>query len=160
MGHLANADGIRESTPGPFTNVKTGYWSSTEYAPNPDNTFRLSFNRAFRAPSMINNFLDITIFNSAELPPIPELGLFTPTAVFFPARAVGNPKATEEELDAVEIGYVGTFGRNTFTAAIYRNETKGSIDFFTAANHDNAAFFITNPPIPAPLSRCIKTVST
>jgi len=125
--------------------------TSLMYATTPNNTFRLSYNRAFRAPSMINSFLDITIFNAAELPPIPEAGLFTPTAVFFPARAVGNPLVTEEQLDAIEIGYVGTFGRNTFTAAIYRNETTDSIDFYTAANHDNAAFFITNPPIPDPI---------
>ena len=30
-------------------------------SPSPNHTFRASFNRAFRAPSMINNFLDVTI---------------------------------------------------------------------------------------------------
>ena len=30
-------------------------------SPKPNHTFRVSFNRAFRAPSMINNFLDVTI---------------------------------------------------------------------------------------------------
>lgn len=37
-------------------------------SPRPNHTFRLSANRAFRAPSMINNFLDITIIN--QLGPI------------------------------------------------------------------------------------------
>ncbi len=120
-------------------------------APKPNHTLRFSFNRAFRAPSMINNFLDVTIFNAAVLPPIPQAGLFTPTAVFFPARALGNPLTTEERLDAVEAGYVGTFGRNTFTLSIYENETSDSIDFYTAANHTSSQFFITNPPIPGPV---------
>ena len=37
--------------------------TSLLYSPNPNHTFRASFNRAFRAPSMINNFLDVTIIN-------------------------------------------------------------------------------------------------
>ncbi|MCP4203035.1 MAG: TonB-dependent receptor [bacterium] len=125
--------------------------TSLLYSPNPNNTFRVSYNRAFRAPSMIQNFLDITIFNTAQIPPIPQLGLLAPTDVFFPAQAVGNPLATEEQLDALEVGYVGTFGRNTFTLSVYENETTDSIDFFTAANHTNSAFFLTNPPIPGPV---------
>ncbi len=125
--------------------------TSLMFSVNPNNTFRVSYNRAFRAPSMINNFLDITIIQAAVLPPIPQAGLLTPTQVIFPARAVGNPLVTEEQLDAFEIGYVGTFGGNTVTLSIYENETTDSVDFFTAANHTNGAPFVTIPPIPGPI---------
>jgi outer membrane receptor for ferrienterochelin and colicin len=75
----------------------------------------------------------------------------TPTQIIFPAQAVGNPEVTEEQLDAIELGYVGTFGTNTFTISFYENETTDSVDFFTAANHTNSAFFVTIPPIPGPV---------
>lgn len=125
--------------------------TSLMIAPNPNNTFRLSYNRAFRAPSMINNFLDITIIQAAVLPPIPQAGLLTPTQVIFPAQAIGNPLVTEEQLDAFEIGYVGTFGGNTVTLSIYENETTDSVDFFTAATHSDPSLFTTIPPIPDPV---------
>jgi outer membrane receptor for ferrienterochelin and colicin len=64
---------------------------------------------------------------------------------------VGNPLVTEEKLDAVEVGYVGTFGGSTVTLSIYENETSDSVDFYTAANHTSGAVFITNPPIPGPI---------
>ncbi len=86
---------------------------------------------------MINNFLDITIVNAAVLPPIPAFGLFTPTVLIFPSRAVGNPLLQQEQMDAIEVGYVGTFGRTTFTASVYRNETTDSVDFFTASVYDS-----------------------
>ena len=116
--------------------------TSLMYSPNPNNTFRLSYNRAFRAPSMINNFLEITILNVAPLPTGPFV---------FASRAVGTLLATEEQLDeeqldAIELGYVGTFGGNTFTISIYENEAKDSIDFFQAA-----AYSAANPPLGFPL---------
>ncbi len=111
--------------------------TSLLFSPNPNSTFRISFNRAFRAPSMINNFLDVTIINASVLPPLPQFGLPNPTLLIFPVRAVGNPRVEEERLDAIEVGYVGTFGRTTFTASVYRNETTDSVDFFTASVYDS-----------------------
>ncbi len=43
-------------------------------SPTPHHTFRASFNRAFRAPSMINNFLDVTI--SFDVGPVPGVPTF------------------------------------------------------------------------------------
>ena len=102
--------------------------TSLMYSPAPRHTFRVSFNRAFRAPSLINNFLDITIINLVQLPVAP--GVTIP--YIFPSVAVGNPALEEQKLDAYEVGYVGSIADNlTMTLAIYRNETKNDIDFFT-----------------------------
>jgi outer membrane receptor protein involved in Fe transport len=102
--------------------------TSLMFSPAPRHTFRVSFNRAFRAPSLINNFLDITIINLVQLPVAP--GVTIP--YIFPSRAVGNPDLVEQELDAYEAGYVGAIADHvTMTLAIYRNETANDIDFFT-----------------------------
>ena len=115
--------------------------TSLMLAATPDHTFRLSYNRAFRAPSVINNFLDITIVNQVVLPAIPPLSP-TPILFRFPSAVFGNPGLQEEQLDAYEVSYTGTLpNRVTLTAAAYRNETTDSIDFFTADTYGPA-----NPP--------------
>lgn len=119
--------------------------TSLMISPTPDHTFRLSFNRAFRAPSLINNFLEITIINQVMLGPLPPAGNFIPYA--FPTLAVGNPKLDEERLDAYEIGYVGSPRPGlTLSIAAYRNETSGSIDFFASS-----FYTASNPPPEFPL---------
>jgi outer membrane receptor protein involved in Fe transport len=117
-------------------------------APNPQHSFRLSFNRAFRAPSMINNFLDTTIINAIEIGPLPPL---LPVAIdyVFPIQIVGNPNVTEEQLDAYEVGWVGTFGNANVTLALYENEVTDSIDFFTSAFY--SSFGPAPPDWPLPL---------
>ena len=75
---------------------------------------RLSYNRAFRAPSVINNYLDTVILN--QLP----LGSLNPALagrVFnFPIVARGNKvpipnvpseELTEQSITAYEVGYTG-----------------------------------------------------
>lgn len=115
--------------------------TSLMLAATEDHTFRLSYNRAFRAPSVINNFLDITILNQVLLPAIPPLSP-APILFVFPSAAFGNPGLQEEQLDAYEVSYTGTLpNRVTLTAAVYRNETTDSIDFFTADTYGPA-----NPP--------------
>ncbi len=87
-------------------------------APSPKHSFRVAYNEAFRTPSAINGYLDVTILQ--------QLGPF-----FAPADADGNPLLDEERLEAYEVGYVGTFdNRLLFSAALYRNVTEDSIDFF------------------------------
>ncbi len=73
--------------------------------PNPDHTFRISFNRAFRAPSLVNNFLDTVILDAVDLGSIdPSL----PGDPFvFPVAAVGNAALREESLTSYELGYTG-----------------------------------------------------
>ncbi|HJR60482.1 MAG TPA: TonB-dependent receptor [Vicinamibacterales bacterium] len=117
--------------------------------PQEAHTFRMSFNRAYRAPSVVNNFLEVTI---AE--PI-NLGAFTPlfAGVIFPlpVRSIGNPDLKEQSVDAYEVGYTGLLaGRTVVTAAFYVNRSKNDILFteVTSARYTSA-----NPPPgwPAPL---------
>ncbi|MDA8020141.1 MAG: TonB-dependent receptor [Thermoanaerobaculia bacterium] len=128
--------------------------TSLMYSPSPDHNFRISYNEAFRAPSLVENFLNVTIVNAVDLSSI-GLGQF-----IFPSRAVGNPLLKEESLEAFEVGYVGNFDDITFTAAIYRNELKDATDFFPASAYTPAnpppdwplpAFFLAAPPFAGAL---------
>ncbi|MFQ5743353.1 MAG: TonB-dependent receptor plug domain-containing protein [Acidobacteriota bacterium] len=98
--------------------------------PDKDYVFRVSFNRAFRAPSVVNNTLDTAIFQSiplGNLVGIPPLGDF-----FFPTFAVGNRDLNEEQLDQIEVGFRGVFADNLASVdfAYYRTSTEDNIDFF------------------------------
>ena len=114
--------------------------------PQADHTFRVSFNRAFRAPSFINNHIDTTILNQVDLSrvaPLPQLSPFT-----FPIGAIGNTDLKQETMTAYEVGYTGVLKkRATVTAAVYWNNTKDGI-YFTPV----AAYGPANPPPGWPLS--------
>ncbi|HXG90560.1 MAG TPA: TonB-dependent receptor [Vicinamibacterales bacterium] len=57
--------------------------------PLPDHAIRLSYNKAFRSPSLINNYLDVTIINQLVLSQINPA--FAPLGVFnFPVVATGQ----------------------------------------------------------------------
>jgi outer membrane receptor protein involved in Fe transport len=102
------------------------------YKPQGDQTFRVSFNRAFRAPSLINNHLDVTILTPV---PLPVVGLFA-----FPTQATGNPDLEEETLTAFEIGYTGVVLPRTMASfSVYWNNTEGSIGFTPVAFYSPAS---------------------
>jgi outer membrane receptor protein involved in Fe transport len=93
--------------------------------PNPDHTFRLSYNRAFRAPSMINNNLQVTIAEPLPLSVIGQPGIF-----LVPIDAVGNRNLKEAHVDAYELSYTGIIlDRTTVTAAVYDTRTENDILF-------------------------------
>ncbi|MBM3778801.1 MAG: TonB-dependent receptor [Acidimicrobiia bacterium] len=113
--------------------------------PDRTQTFRVSFNRAFRAPSFINNHIRAALLNRLNL------GLINPALsgvqYIFPVRAVGNPDLEEESMTAFEVGYTGTIRqRATVSAAVYWNETTDGI-FFTPVGRYSAA----SPPPGWPL---------
>ncbi len=114
------------------------------YKPRPAHTVRASYNRAYRAPSHVNNFLDVTLINQLDL------GAFDPRLAgffVFPFAAVGNEELKEESLTAYEVGYTGVVaGRATVSAAVYVNDTRNSI-FFTQV----ASYRAANPPPRWPL---------
>ncbi len=118
---------------------------------------------------MINNFLDVGIVSGALVDPrlisqgiapgVPCEFVLTTCDPFFqilPVQAVGNPLLDKEKLDAIEVGYVGTFGNGvTLTVSIYENETSDLTDFFTADHYSpfnpppGWPVFIVGTPIPA-----------
>ena len=115
------------------------------YKPSASQTVRTSFNRAYRAPSHVNNYLDVTLANALDL------GALNPALAgrqfIFPSDAIGNPDLKEEKMTAYEIGYTGIIkNRATVSAAFYVNDTDNSI-FFT----QTGSYRATNPPPGWPL---------
>ena len=110
--------------------------------PQEHHTFRLSYSRAYRAPSVVNNHLNVTI---AE--PI-NLGAFSPLLAGriypLPIRSIGNQDLGEQSLDAYELGYTGVIGGNTVvSAAFFVNKSKNDI-LFTEVK--TAKWTAANPP--------------
>jgi outer membrane receptor protein involved in Fe transport len=115
--------------------------------PAADQTFRLSFNRAFRAPSFINNHIATTVLDQIDLSPLapllpPPLQPIVRAPLVIPIRADGNPELQQETMTAYEVGYTGVVrDRVNVTASIYWNNTKDGI-YFTPVAFYSAA----NPP--------------
>jgi iron complex outermembrane receptor protein len=93
--------------------------------PRPNQTIRFSFNRAFRAPTFVNSFLE-----TAFLTPVDLTG---GGQITVPSVAVGNRSLRAEGLTAYEIGYIGGFKRMTLGAALYLNHTSDMIQFTQTA---------------------------
>ncbi len=105
--------------------------------PQENQTIRLSYNRAYRAPSVINNWLSTVIARPVDL-----RALGGPATYPLPVNIVGNQDLTEQSLDAYEIGYTGLLpNRAVISASFYVNNVKEEILFtedptgrYTAAN--------------------------
>ena len=108
------------------------------YSPTPNHTLRVSFGRAYRAPSLINNDLETGILSSIPLPGGPFV---------FATRATGNRRLREERMDAWELGYTGSVpGRLSVSVSLYRNRSSDFIDFYPSAFYTSS-----NPPAGWPL---------
>ena len=112
------------------------------FKPAANHGVRVSFNRAFRAPSFINNNLQTGVFQEVNLSAIsPALARFP-----LPVAANGNPDLKQETLTAYEIGYTGSLrSRATVTASVYWNVTKDGIYFTQVGSYSPA-----NPPFTWP----------
>jgi outer membrane receptor protein involved in Fe transport len=114
------------------------------YTPVPNHTFRLSYNQAFLAPSVIDNAVDIHFFTPLDLSglaPFLPAPLQSLVSDAFPlvVRAVGSdvpingsprPPLKEESVKAYEIGYTTTIGgRTTVATSFYINDRERSIRF-------------------------------
>ena len=124
------------------------------FKPSPDHSLKLSFNRAFRAPSAIENYLDIAVIG-AVLP----LDQFVPGLQPFPivTQTVGDPDLEPESLMAYEAGYEGTIGGKTRVGlSVYLNETDNVISSAAAAQNEallgyDPYYTSENPPAGWPL---------
>ena len=128
----------------------------------PDQSLRVSYNRAFRSPSVINNFLDISIVTPTDLR---ALGIPTPFNLV--VKGVGSKvpiggnvqkELTEESVTAYEVAYTGTFlSKTTIGVAFYVNDLDDSINFTQLpANFD--PYTASNPPPGWPLPPVILAV--
>ena len=107
------------------------------WTPVTGHSFKASYNRAFRTPSAVDNFLDTSI-----------IGGYFPVSEFDPrleedfpivVQLIGNPDLRPEVIDAYEIGYslMLNHGATRFDLNIYQSDT-----------HD----IITNNPSPEALA--------
>ncbi len=138
------------------------------FKPAPAHAFRASYNRAFRSPSVINNFLDVTFAQPIDLSafaaavPAP-LQPFFRAPFLLPVRAVGSaiddpafagrnrPALKEESLTAYEIGYTGTIAaRTTVGAAFYINDTNDNINFIASPGTGQFQVPFYTPQAPPP----------
>jgi outer membrane receptor protein involved in Fe transport len=115
--------------------------------PVPSHAIRLSYNKAFRSPSLINNFLDVGIINQLDLAQINPAFAALPGRLYnFPVHAVGNQSLREESIQAIELGYTGSVrNRATLSAALYWTRNEDEI-FFTQTGRYRAVA----PPGPPP----------
>jgi iron complex outermembrane receptor protein len=115
------------------------------FKPTPDHALRISFNRAFRSPSAINNYLDQQIFAPSAIdlralaplaPPPLQAMISSPFNLI--VRNVGNEIGSttgtttlkEEFVDAFEVAYTGTFGdKLSLGLAWYQNDQDDNINF-------------------------------
>jgi iron complex outermembrane receptor protein len=91
--------------------------------PEENQTFRVSYNRAYRSPSVINNHLNLVIGQPVNL------GAFGFPNYQLPVNITGNPDLEEQLLDAIEFGYSGVVGRAIISAAFYNNWLQNEILF-------------------------------
>jgi iron complex outermembrane receptor protein len=115
--------------------------------PAAGHALRVSYNKAFRAPSLINNYLETTILNQVNLGLInPALAGVTYT---FPVNAFGNEALTEESTESYEVAYTGIVAnRATVSAAVYFTRNQDEI-FFTQTGRYRAAAPPPGWPLPA-----------
>ena len=99
--------------------------------PRPEQTIRLSFNRAFRAPSFVNSYLETSFQTPVELPGVGTYQV--------PVVAVGNELLREEALTAYEAAYSASFKRFTAGAAVYVNRVKNAIQFTQTESYTSSA---------------------
>lgn len=123
--------------------------------PAQEHTVRFSYNKAYRSPSVTNEYLDITILNQADLSTLPVPPVLKPLLqnVVFPIKAVGNLDVKEQSIDAWEVGYTGVIrNRTTLSAAYYYNILKDDINFTQTATYSSANKPITwDPRLPGVL---------
>jgi outer membrane receptor protein involved in Fe transport len=117
------------------------------FKPLPDHAIRVSYNKAYRSPSLINNFLDtrlLTQLNLGQINPALAGTLYT-----FPFRAVGNLALREESTNSYELAYTGVIqNRATISVALYYSKSKEEI-FFTQTGRYRAAAPPPGWPLPA-----------
>ena len=100
---------------------------------NKSNTFRISANRAFRAPSLVNEFLDTTILQRADLT------LLGDGVLVFPVLAEGNRSIEEETVDAFDAAFNHVWPGGHLDVSVYYHKSEDLIDFRPVEFYTSAA---------------------
>ena len=108
------------------------------FEPSERQTFRVTYNRAYVAPSTVESFANFP--SSIEIP----LGVATFPV---PITTIGSRDLRPQTIDAFELGYNGLVGsRVTVSASVYHQRSKGVINLMTAASYSSS-----DPPPAWPL---------
>jgi iron complex outermembrane receptor protein len=132
------------------------------FKPIANHSIRASFNKAFRSPSVINNYLDTSIVVPTDLSPLGVPATF-PLVVkavgsTLPIGSTPQSELTEESLTAYEIAYTGTFrDRTTAGVAFYVNDLNNSINFTQLPNNLDP-YTAAAPPPGWPLPPAVLTL--
>jgi outer membrane receptor protein involved in Fe transport len=114
--------------------------------PAPSQTFRVSYNRAYVAPSALNNYMHLVTLYTIDL------GLLAPQLAgnyfSFPMSFEGNRDLKAQSLNAYEIGYTGILANDRIHvgAAFYINDSKGGV-----YAPQTGSYTSQNPPVNWPL---------
>jgi outer membrane receptor protein involved in Fe transport len=112
------------------------------FEPSPKQTFRLTYNRAYVAPSTVESFANFP--SSIEIP----LGA---AAFPVPITTIGNRDLRPQTIDASEAGYSGLVGnRVTVNAALYHQRSNRVINLTTAQLYSSS-----DPPPGWPLPAAV-----
>ena len=108
------------------------------FEPVPGQIVRATFNRAYVAPSITENFSNFP--TSVEVP--------LPTGPYtLPLLILGDVNLPRETIDAAEVGYTGLIGhRATVSLSVYKNRTQGLINLLVTQ-----LYRPTDPPPGWPL---------
>jgi len=127
----------------------------------PQHSVRASFNRAFRSPSVINNYLNTQIVAPTDLS---ALGIAQPFPLVvnavgskIPINGAAQAELTEESLTAYEVAYTASIARTTATAAFYVNDLDDNINFVQLPNNLDP-YTAQNPPPGWPLPPAVLTL--
>lgn len=123
------------NTFGAFASPRVG----VRFDVRPGHTVRATYNRAYVAPSLVENFSD---FSSAIEIPLPTGPFALPTVI------LGDADLSPQTIDAFEVGYNGTVGTVSVSLSWYRHATEGLIQLPVTEFYTSAA-----PPPSWPLPR-------
>ena len=95
------------------------------FSPMPGSTFRVSYSRAYRAPSLFQNYMNTAIANRIPLDGFGLPGQFA----YFSVQGLGSLTLKEQTLDGYEAGYAAALakGRVHFGVTYYLNDSRNDM---------------------------------
>ncbi len=100
------------------------------YAARPGHTLRLTYNHAFKSPTLSELFVHVPVAPPVDLSALekalaPALGGVTLGFNNIPVLGIGNQDLTVEEITSVELGYNAVVGSRLFlSASVYKNRLR------------------------------------